>query len=56
MLAFISELGRRYVQRCRSERAYRQLHAMDTRMLRDLGLDRSRIALMQDATRWPHAA
>jgi hypothetical protein len=29
---------------------------MDTRMLRDLGLDRPRIALMQDATRRPHAA
>jgi uncharacterized protein YjiS (DUF1127 family) len=56
MMAMISDLGRRFVQRCRSERAYRQLHAMDTRMLRDLGLDRPRIALMQDATRRPRAA
>jgi len=49
MMAMISEFGRRFVQRYHSERSYRQLHAMDARLLRDLGLDRPRIALMQDA-------
>lgn len=46
MLAMISSLGRRFAQRRRMKRAYRQLEAMDGRMLRDLGLDRHRIALM----------
>jgi uncharacterized protein YjiS (DUF1127 family) len=42
----ISDVGRRFVTRCRSERAYHQLNAMDTRMLRDVGLDRTQIAIM----------
>ena len=56
MMAMISDLGRRFVQRCQSERAYRQLHAMDARLLRDLGLDRPRIALMPTVTRPSHTA
>ena len=52
MLALISGFGRRFAQRCRAERAYRQLDAMDGRMLRDIGLDRRQIALMAgDAAR-----
>ena len=46
MLATITGLGRRFAQRCRAERAYRQLDAMDGRMLRDIGLDRPQIALI----------
>ena len=46
MLATITGLGRRFAQRCRAERAYRQLAAMDGRMLRDIGLDRPQIALV----------
>mgnify|MGYP001164769956 FL=1 len=46
MLAMISDVGRRFVTRCRTERAYHQLNAMDTRMLRDVGLDRTQIAIM----------
>jgi hypothetical protein len=46
MRALISGFGRRFAQRCRAERAYRQLDTMDGRMLRDIGLDRPRIALI----------
>ena len=52
MLAAITGLGRRFAQRRRTERAYRQLDAMDGRMLRDIGLDRPQIALIPgDAAR-----
>ena len=52
MLALISGFGRRFAHRRRAERAYRQLDAMDGRMLRDIGLDRPQIALMAgDAAR-----
>jgi hypothetical protein len=39
MIAVISDVSRRFVQNCRAERVYRQLGAMDRRMLRDVGLD-----------------
>lgn len=39
MLAMISDVGRRFVQNCRAERAYHQLGKMDWRMRRDIGLD-----------------
>ena len=57
MLAVISGFGRRFAQRCRTDRAYRQLDAMDGRILRDLGLDRHQIALMPGgvATHRPRA-
>ncbi len=52
MLATISGFGRRFAQRCRSERVYRQLDAMDGRMLRDIGLDRPQISMIPgDATK-----
>jgi hypothetical protein len=35
----ISDVGRRFVQNCRAERAYHQLGTMDLRMRRDVGLD-----------------
>jgi len=50
MIAMLSDVGRRFVHRYRTERAYDQLNAMDVRMLRDLGLDRPQIAVMADAT------
>ncbi len=50
MLTALSDVGRRFVHRYRTERAYHQLHAMDVRMLRDLGLDRPRIAVMADVS------
>ena len=52
MLAMISGFGRRFAERRRAERMYRQLDAMDGRMLRDIGLDRPSIALIPgDAAR-----
>ena len=57
LISGISGFGLRFVQRCRTERAYRQLDAMDGRILRDLGLDRHQIALMPGgvATHRPRA-
>ncbi len=49
MLAVFSGVGRRFVRRCRTERALHQLNTMDVRMLRDLGLDRPQIIVMADA-------
>ena len=49
MLAVFSGVGRRFVHRCRTERALHQLNTMDVRMLRDLGLDRPQIIVMADA-------
>lgn len=45
MLAKISEMRRRFVQNCQAERTYRQLGAMDRRMLRDVGLDAPQLRL-----------
>lgn len=58
MLAVFSGVGRRFVHRCRTERALHQLNTMDVRMLRDLGLDRPQIIVMADAPgpRYPRVA
>lgn len=43
MLAGISTIGRRYAEYRRQRRACRELHALDDRILKDMGVYRSQI-------------
>ena len=46
MIVKISDLGRRLTHRFETHRAYRQLSALDDRMLKDIGLHRSHIQMI----------
>lgn len=54
MFAGIINIGRRYAERHRRHRAFRELSALDDRMLKDLGVHRSQIETIVRGTDRPY--
>ena len=54
MFAGISTIGRRYAEYRRQRRASRELHALDDRILKDLGVHRSQITSIARGTDRPY--
>ena len=54
MFATISQIGGRLVRRRHARRAYRNLQALDDRMLADIGIHRSHITMVTEGIDRPH--
>jgi uncharacterized protein YjiS (DUF1127 family) len=54
MFSAVTQTGRRLAAWCRQRRASRQLHALDDRMLRDMGIHRSHIDMIVRGVDCPH--
>ena len=54
MFAKISNYGRRFARRRYERHACRRLHALDDRMLKDIGLHRSHITMVTMGIDRPH--
>ncbi len=54
MLNEITYMGRRFVNRLTARRASHVLHALDSRMLKDIGLHRSHITMIANGVDRPY--
>mgnify|MGYP001814781720 CR=1 FL=1 len=54
MLNEITYMGRRFVNRLTARRASHALHALDSRMLKDIGLHRSHITMIANGVDRPY--